>query len=314
MRTSIAGILLGFFAVLGASGIGIARDAEPITLPGAVWGVVPPEGFAPVTDPIAAFRHPSGAAILVQDSPKQPVTRADFDAAPGHEAEMRVDELTEVTVDGNRGFLLVAHMNPRQAMSVTLVVEGTETNGNIIAVIPDHALPQMPVEVLKKAVLSAVERPKSIEDRLVDLPFRLGDTQGMRITQYVFGGFVSLTDGPLDDFEESADQSFAMLLTMDTGGAKFDPTGELGPMVQRIKQEYPDASILSSNVIETSDGNMAEIRYERTTKLSRMVVGGVTWAKQLGDSRAVVMICQHPRGDEIAFAKLRRVRDGLRSR
>ena len=310
----IVAAILGLLAAFGASTTAAAQDGAPIALPGAVWAIVPPPGFTVIANPIAAFRHPSGALILVQDSPKQPVTKADFDPAPGHEDEMRIDELTEVTAGGNHGFLLVAYMNARQAKSVTLTVEGKETNGTIISLIPDHALSQVSVEMMKTAVLSAVEQPKSMEDRLVDLPFRLGDTQGMRVADYVFGSFVSLTDGPLDDPEAATDQSFAMLLTMDTGGAVFDPTGELGPMVQRLKQEYPDASILSSSIIETPDGKIAEIRYERTTQTSHLMVGGVTWAKQLGDSLAVIMISQHPRGDEAAFAKLRRVRDGLRAR
>jgi hypothetical protein len=310
MRISVAGILLGLLLAF-VSTTGGAEEGEHVTLPGAVWSIIPPPDFNIVTEPIAAFRHPSGAIILLQDSPRQPLTKADFEMDPSQAADMRVDEVTEVTADGKHGFFTIVHLASRQATSVMLTVEGVGTNGNIIAVIPDKAASAVSLDAVRKAVLSAVERPKSTDERLADLPYKLGEAAGMRVVVYIPGGALSLTDGPLDDLEIASDQSFAILSTVDAGGATFDPSGELGAMVQRIKQEYPDAQMLSSQVLETPDGNIAEIRYERTTKTSRLIVGGVTWAKPLG-RRAVIMICQHPRGDEAAFARLQLVRDGLR--
>lgn len=311
MRISIAGVLLGLLLAVTIVRPGMAQ--EHVTLPGAVWAIVPPPDFRMATEPIAAFRHPAGAIILTQDTPKRTIKRSDLEVPPDQAAEMRVDELTEVTVDGKRGFLAIAYITKRQATTVVLMIEGEQTNGNIVAVIPDKAAGAVSVNDMRAAVLTAVERPKTIDERLTDLPFKLGGASGMRVASYVPGGFLLLTDGPRDDPEEVSDQSFAMLLTMDTGGETFNPMGDLGPMVQRIKQEYPDAQILSSQIFERPEGNIAEVRYERTTKTSQAIVGGVTWAKPLGN-RAVVMICQHPRRDEAAFAKLQRLRDGLEAK
>jgi hypothetical protein len=311
----MAGSLVRWVAVLSfwlASVVG-AISQEPVALPGAVWAIVPPQGFQVVAEPLAAFRHASGAAILVQDTPSKAVTKADFDPKPGEEGLVRVDELTEVTVNGNHGFIFVGHMEGRSAMTVTLSIEGKQRNAFIIAVVPDNALPDVPIATLKAALLTAVERPKTEDERMADLPFRFVGDMEMRVVDYMPGGFVNLTDGPGDDAETHTDQSFAMLLTMDTGGQSFDPTGALGPMVQRIKQEYPDARILSSEIIEAKEGSFAQIRYERTTKTTRLVVGGVTWTKSLGD-RGMVMICQHPRGDQVAFAKLKRLRGKIEAK
>jgi hypothetical protein len=201
-------------------------------------------------------------------------------------------------------------MPARNAKMVTLIVEGTQSNGNIIGVMPnnDDAAQLGP---MRTALLSTVERPRDADDRLAELPYRIGDMSGMHVFQNVPGSLVGLTDGPSDDIETASTQNFAMLVSMDMGGATYDPTGELGAMVQRLKQQYPDVSILSSEVIDAPGGKLGEIRYERTTKASNVIVGGVTWAKPLG-SNVLVIVAQHPRGDDAAFARLVRLRDGIK--
>jgi hypothetical protein len=309
MRISVAGILLGLLLALGVSPSGVAQESEHVTLPGAVWAIIPPPGFVVVAEPFALFRHASGTYIMLQDRPKGPVTKSDFNASP----DIRLDELTEVTVDGKHGFLAVAHYQSRQATFILLSVEGEATNGRISAMIPDSAADKVSLDEIRKAVLSAVERPKAIDERLTDLSFGPSAMSGMRIVHYVPGVVLILTDGPLDDPEVMSEQNYAIIDTHDTGGVAFDPTGNLGAMVRRLKESYPDARMLSSQILKRPEGNIAEIRYERTTKLSGLIVGGVTWAKPLG-SRAVIMVCQHPRGDEAAFVRLLRILDGLREK
>lgn len=290
-----------------------ADAAEPVTLPGAVWAVVPPPGFTVVTEPLAVFRHPAGAMLMVQDSPKRALTKAEFDVPPEQAGQMRVDEVAELTVNGRHAVLAIAYVHAQRALSVALIVEGEASNGAIIAVLPDAAASQVSVATLREAVLTAVERPKPIEARLESLPFKIGDMAGMRVAFYAVGTMLLLTDGSSDDPDEATGQAFANLMTIETpAGATLDMQTNLAPMTQRIRQEYPDANILGSTVLKEQSGDIAEIRYERKTKASKPVAG-VTWFRVIGD-RGLVMICQYPIGNATALAQLAKVRDGITTR
>lgn len=303
-------LLFLLFALLAASS---ADATEPVTLPGAVWAVVPPPGFTVVTEPMAVFRHPAGALLMVQDSPKRAVSKTEFDIPPEQAGQMRVDEVAEITVDGRHAVLAIVYVHAQRALSVALMVEGEDSNGAIIAMLPDAAASQVSVAALREAVLTAVERPKPIEARLESLPFKIGDMAGMRVAFYAVGVMLQLTDGPSDDPDEAASQAFANLMTMEIpAGTALDMQADLAPMEARLRQEYPDANILGSTVLKTQTGDVAEIRYERRTKASKPVAG-VTWFKVIG-GRGLVMICQYPVGDATALAQLAKVRDGIMTR
>ncbi len=313
MRVSTLNLPRLLFVVLALLMPAAVGAAEPITLPGAVWAIVPPPGFTVVTQPLAIFRHPSGAMLMVQDSPKRTLTKAEFDIPPEQAGQMRVDEVAEITVNGRRAVLAIAYVHVQRAFSVALMVEGEDSNGAIIAVLPDAAASQVSVAALREAVLTAVERPKPIEARLQSLPFKIGDMAGMRVAFYAVGVMLQLTDGPSDDPDEATNQAFAHLMTIEIpAGTALDMQNDLASMEARLRQEYPDANILGSTVLKTQTGDIAEIRYERRIGASKPVAG-VTWFKVIG-GRGLVMICQYPVGDATALAQLARVRDGIMTR
>lgn len=310
MRILLAVLLTGFLLVLGSPGPSAAQE-QLITLRGGIWAVDPPDGFVVLSDPVAGLKHPSGAFIVIQDVPKAPVSRTFFDIPPDQQAQARVDEVSEVTVNGRPAFIGVLYIHAQRSLNIILLIEGETSNGLLTALLPDNAVGKVSVDELRHALLTAVERPKDISARLEDdLPFVIGDMAGMRVATYAVGAAVLLTDGPLDDMEETADQTFVQVGSVkNVSNEKLDENTPLGPIVDSMRKKFPAARILSNGMIETPQGNVIEVRYERTTKTGKPAAG-VMWLKIVGD-RMLVLICQYSVGDSEGLAKLALVRDGI---
>lgn len=312
MRISIAGLLFALAVALGFANASLAEE-QFVTLRGGIWAIVPPPGFVVLSEPVAGLKHPSGAFILIQDTPKGPVSRSFFDIPPAQQAQVRVDEVSEVTVNGKNGFLGALYVRKDRATNIILILEGETSNAMIIAILPDKAAGTVPATAIREALLTAVEQPKDINDRLADLPYVIGDMAGMHVATYAAGIAVLLTDGPSDDMEEAAEQVFAQLASLkNPSGQPLDKDMPMGPVRDRVLKKFPDARILTSGIIDTPQGNVLEVRYERTTTASKPVAG-IMWLKLI-DDLMVVMICQHPPGDDEAVTKLETIRAGLRAK
>ncbi|UVK38068.1 hypothetical protein LHFGNBLO_005195 [Mesorhizobium sp. AR10] len=299
--------VLTIVALLCGPGASRAEDAAPVTLPGGIWAIAPPPGFSAIREPTAAFRHPSGAIILVQDMRKGPIQRSYFDIPPAHQSEVRVEEVTDVTVNGRRGILSVVYTRARRTLSIIALVEGETSNGLITALLPDNA--GISLKSLRASVLSAIERPMAMEDRLKALPFTMVDMAGMRVAYYASGTSVVLTDGPLDNKNQAPEQTFAQIYSIGISPGENFGKNELAGITAQFMRMFPGARLLTNAVIDTPQGDTFEVVYERETTTGKPVAG-VTWMRVIG-SRAVTMICQHPRNDKAALAKLVRIRDGL---
>lgn len=313
MRCLIWRFVAGLALALTIISQSAAQEGGYVTLRGGIWAIVPPPGFIVLSEPVAGLKHPAGAFIVIQDTPKGPVSRNFFDIPPAQQAQIRVDEVSEVTVNGKRGFLGVMYVHKDRATNILLLLEGETSNAMIMAILPDKASGTVQVAALREALLTAVEKPKDIADRLADLPYVIGDMAGMRVATYAAGVAVLLTDGPLDDMEEAAGQVFAQLASLKyPSGKPLDKDMPLGPVADRVLKKFPDAHILTSGIIDTPQGNVLEVRYERTTKVGKPVAG-IMWLRLI-DGLMVVMICQHPIGDGEALTKLTAIRAGLRSK
>lgn len=303
--SSIRACLLGLLLVIASAPQ--AYPAEPVTLPGAVWALVPPPDFEVKTSPFTFFQHPSGAGIMVQDTPRAPILRSQMEWTGNVAEEGRLDELEEVIVDGKKGFLIVVYMPSHQGTTVSLVLEGEHSNAQIVVAIPDSAKSLFPIGALKQALLTTVERPAGADDRLASLPFAIGDRAGMRVAHIVAGSMLVLTDGPSDDYFTAADQPFAILMTSPVPvGVTVDARAELDALIARLRQEYPSATDFSARVFEEGGDEIAEITFAHI--VGTQAVAGVSWSKAVGE-RLMMMIGQYPVDDEAAMARLRGIFD-----
>lgn len=294
-----------------------AEATEATTLPGGVWAIVPPPGFEMTLDPIAAFRHPEGAGIVIHDQPREPVTRAEFErervaaerAGAVPPAGLRIDEVEEVTVDGKRGLLIVTYSPSQRRTNVQLQIEGETLNGVIDAVVTDAARSPS-LDALKRALLTAVERPAEMEDRLASLPFVIGDLASLRVARIAVGPAVVLTDGPADFPGLTADQAFATVQTGRLATVPSDLRTALDAMTAQTRRMVPDAVDFSARVIEEGGAQIAEITYRRLVGRPGSWAAGVAWSR-VNSGRLITALCQYPLGDEAAKARLRRLFDSV---
>ncbi len=297
-----------------------ARSEEPVTLPGGVWAIVPPQGFEITHDPILAFRHPAGASIVVQDEPRTPITLAEFEreriaaeragtVLPG---QLRIDEATEVTVDGKRALLIFIYSPTQKRTNLQLQIEGEQLNGVIDAAVAD-GVTAVSVEDLKQALLTAVERPTEMQDRLASLPFVIGDLASLRIARITIGPAVILTDGPSDYPGQAADQIFAIVQMRTLPTAPPDFRQELTGMTAETRRMFPDANNFSARVIEEGGEQIVQITYRRLIGRPGTLVAGVTWTK-VNNGLIVTAICQYPLANGAAEKRLRKVFDSVAGR
>jgi len=289
-----------------------AEATEPATLPGGVWAIVPPPGFEMTLDPIAAFRHPDGAGIVIHDQPRSPVTRAEFErerAGSVPPGGLRIEEVEEVTVGGKRGLLIVTYSPAQQRTNVQLQIEGAASNGVIDAVVTDAAGSVSP-DVLKRALLTAEERPSGMEERLASLPFVIGDLASLRVARITIGPAVVLTDGPVDFPGLAADQTFATVQTGRLATAPADLGAALEAMREQTRRMVPDAIDFSARLVEEEGEQIAEISYRRLVGRPGAWTAGVAWSR-VSEGRLVTALCQYPFGDEAAKRRLRRLFDSV---
>lgn len=299
--------VLAIVALLCGPAVSRAEGAAPVTLPGGIWAIALPPGFSVIREPSAAFHHPSGAFILVQDMRKGPIQRSHFDIPPAHQSEVRVDEVTDAKVNGRPGIISVMYTRARHTLSIVALVEGETSNGLITALLPDNA--GISVKALRASVLSAIEQPMAMEERLKALPFAIADMAGMRVAYYESGTPVVFTDGPLDNKNQAPEQTFALLYSIGISPGETFGKNELPAITAQFMRMFPGARLVANAVIDTPRGDTFEVVYERETTTGKPVAG-VTWMRVIG-LRAVTMICQHPRNDKPALAKLVKIRDGL---
>ncbi len=275
--------------------------------PGAGWGIVPPEGFVLMTQPVVRFQHPRGLMLMVQETPKGPVSKAEIEKE--NDKRVRLDSVEELTVNGRPAVIFQGYYAERKAQLISSVLQGAEGNVMVIVMVPDAARDVVPMAALRAALTSAVERPRSDEDKLASLPFRIGDRVGMRLSFIGLGTVAILTDGASDDVDTPS-QSFATILAIKLQpGQTINFDRDIHAMAVRVEKQFPGTSIVSKRVIEVDGVKMAEIAYDRPAKLGAKV-SGVAWAKVTGGALALIM-GQYPAGNTKARARLVTLRDSV---
>lgn len=307
----VAWVLLLLFATS-------ASAAERQTVPGTSWSIASPDGFELQTNPIAGFVHPSGAMLLVIDSPLKPLDISRM-AKPGTisgqgKNAMRVDEVRQTTIGGRRAILIRGYATMRDLDMVSAYIEGETTMGTVIASVPKGAA--VAIAKLEVAVLSAVETPKPVEERLAALPYRLDDLAGMQVDTIITGLATTITDRPKVETGDSADQPFATIFTITADVPQTVSPEEHAQHVRgriaaqdRILAQPPGSAILTSAMIDTVRGPVLEMTYSYKDRKTGQPISGVAWLRADGNS-LVFVVGRYPEGQPY-YDRLARVRDGI---
>ena len=235
---------------------------------------------------------------------------AEFQSLPVFGREVPATEVSEIVVNGKRAILGLYDDRQRQASTMVLIIEGDETNGYLIATIPDAARARISLDDIRTALLTAIESPVALQDQMAGFPFSIDDMGDFRIAARVAGMSLILTDGPMDDMDKASGQSFVTIAAVGTGANSVDLARDLDAMTARFTQEHPGARFEKGRILTTARGEVAELAYERELP-DGSLVAGVIWARLMGD-HVVLVSCQYPPGDDEAFRRLESLRDGLR--
>lgn len=286
-----------------------------VQFPGTSWSISPPAGFALSATPTAAIRHPGGAAIVMFEIPRQSVSASEMGvigsvSGAGTPNEGRLEAAEQVMVAGRSAVLSTIRMTKNRATPVhSIMVEGQASNVLVSMAVPDAA--GIDRAAIRSALLSVTETARSIELRLGDVPFRLPERAGMRIVNILANSVVILTEGPSDQFDEANGQPFAFVSMFKMPpGEHFDPTRDMSKVVARIKQEYPNATIVSTRVEQTPQGPVAAIGYQRIPPGNNIMVAGTAWMR-LSGTYLLFMIAQYPLTKPEMVPRMAKIRDGV---
>lgn len=299
-----------FVGLLATTG----RAEERIAFPGTAWSLIPPKGFVLTRTPIALFKHPSTSAIMIIQNPPQALDKDSFGAIGSIQGdganEGRLDAVREITAGGKKGYLLNFWMTRRNARSLTAIIQGDASNALVVGVVPQAAFEIVDLAAIEASLLTALESSRTLDDRTSDLPYEFTDLAGMRVSDVAAGSFTIVTDGPQSDYKTDFKQTYALVMTMDTGQMAIDFTREAEPAKQYLLQEYPNAEILGHKMISTPRGNVLEISYMRTEGTASTKLSGTAWFRNEGRT-LLIMITQYPGGQVASYDKLSQLRDGL---
>jgi hypothetical protein len=286
-----------------------------VRFPGTSWSIAPPQGFALVTTPATMFRHPDGSFIIMIEGPRERLNLRDIGAigsitAAGTPNEGRLEAAEQLTAKGRPAILMRLRMPRRALVNHTLVIEGEHGNVSVSLAIPDRVAGSDPAAI-RAALLSTAETPRSADQRLGDVPFRLTDMAGMRVAHIIANSIVVLTDGPRNQMDEGTEQSFAMISQFPKRpGEQFDAARDVTKVAAQIRQQYPNATILAQTVERTAKGPVAAVTYRRTPPGANAPVAGAAWAWESGGN-FMFFIAQHPTNKPEQATRLAKVRDGV---
>ncbi|MDO9417184.1 hypothetical protein [Pararhizobium sp.] len=293
-----------------------ARAAELVNMPGTAWSFAVPEGFVLARDPVTMFRNGNGVAFTITQHKAETIDLASLgrigDITGAGRDRARLDAARDMTLpDGRHALFSKTYLLNLKAQVMALAIEGKDSNGVVVAAIPDLAAGQTDFAMIEAVLATAVETPMTMEQRAEGLPYRFEDLNGMRIVDIQAGSFSLITDGPGTDIDIALDQPFAMILTTDAGGQSIMTIEDDDEGVrQQIIKRYPNADILGTVMRDTAKGRVLEATYTRKDAANGKTLGGIAWFRIDGRTM-VLMLAQYPIPGGGAYDRFAKIRDGI---
>lgn len=293
---------------------GAANADEPVFLPGANWGLVPPPGFVVEEQPQAAFVHPAGAMIEVFTS-SQPLDPSRFAATgtvigqPGNRG--RVQATQGIEVDGLPAHLMRIRMLEAGADVIGLVVQGS-TTGSLTATIFDRARPVVTDDAVMAALMTAVERNQTPAKQLAARPIEFSNVSDLRIVVATPNGVV-FTDGPENEGRLGPTQHFVSVVAFTAEAADgYRLARDLDAFANHLESSIRTLRVTGSRVAEGTNGRHMEVDFQ--VNQHDVPRNGTAWAFVTGQIM-VMMVVQYPSGEEAATAeRWILLRDGVSQR
>ncbi len=199
-------VICGFLWVLPAT-------AEPVFVPGSQVGLVPPPGFIP-SDTFKGFSSPQeSGSILIAELPAQA-----YDQVSGVSDAMwatkgiTVQSRTVLSIDGARAVLIKGRQNYSGiALKKWMMIIGfDDLTAMVTAQIPATVAKERQAAIESSLGTIQLRAALSLDQKLAALPFSIGATDTMRVTNVLAGNTILLTRGP-KNIVEGAEQPMLII-------------------------------------------------------------------------------------------------------
>jgi hypothetical protein len=292
-----------------------ARAADPIFLPGARVGLVPPAGMV-ASHSFRGFEYRfRQAAIVITEMGAETFSHLEKDFAPeamkagGLDFERRED----LNIGDAQAFLVTAHQDAggERTHKWALVLTRSDLTAVVLVVFPDAAKDAYPDAALRAALASvAVRAGVPDEEKLSLLPYRLADLGGFHLVQAIPDGTAVLTLGPADVTVAAAQPFFMIRLASGEPPAPAERESFARRTLTRI-EGLDDLKYLQSGPLRIGGEQGFEIIAEATDGKAHVGLTVVQWLRFApGSNMQMLGIARREPWPEV-FPRMRALRDGI---
>jgi len=310
-------IAAAIFASVLACATSSAQAADPVFLPGARIGLVPPAGMVPSRS-FRGFEDPvRQAAIVITELGAETITHIDKEFTPdamkagGLEFERRED----VALADARGYLVIAHQDAAgvRMRKWALVLARSDLTAIVLVVMPDAAKDAYPDAGLRASLASlAVRASVPDEEKFALLPYRLGELAGFRLVQAIPDGTAVLTYGRTDVAVAAAQPFF--LIRMSAGDVPLAERDSFARRVLARIEGLDDLRLLQSAPLRIGGEQGHEIIAEATDGKAHVGLTVVQWLRfGAGSHMQMLGIARRAAWPDV-FPRMRALRDGIASK
>ena len=303
-------VICGFLWVLPAT-------AEPVFVPGSQVGLVPPPGFIP-SDTFKGFLSPQeSGSILIVEMPAQA-----YDQVSGVSDAMwatkgiTVQSRTVLSIDGARAVLIKGRQNYSGiALKKWMIIIGfDDLTAMVTAQIPATVAKERQAAIESSLGTIQLRAALSLDQKLAALPFSIGATDTMRVTNVLAGNTVLLTRGP-KNIVEGAEQPMLII------ARSFTRASAVGTTAEKVSRHsigniasLGDIAIERTGNVRFANGDGFEIVARARVTKTNEPVAVIQWVKMLDDGylRIIGMSSTATRAAE--FTAFRKIRDSIQAK
>ena len=304
-----------------AVALGISAVAKPMALPGSNWSLDLPDGYGVQQKILPSFVNAAGTTIILFDAPPQALKgmavpkQGDVSDA-GTDNEAKLEAVEELQIDGHEAWLLRQRFEKQKTTGLTLLVEGKNSNANIVTRLTDEQVKTTKIEDVRAMLMTLREKVLSEQERLAALPFEVLDVAGFTLAGVVGNSIAVFTDGPEKNVEKAPKQATVSVILSPPGPeeitpeilAIFDKQGMLeGLLTHQLRGAVPGAH----KPIMMDEIPALQIPYTRASKDGTMKLQGEMRFRG-ADKQLLMIYSSYPEGDAARGAAVQKLIESVK--
>jgi hypothetical protein len=294
-----------------------AAAAEAIFPTASRLGLVPPDGFKPATSFIGFEDRQNNAFIRLIALPEQAF--AEIEKSLTNEAlnkqGMSVEKREPLPVAGATAILVVARQNTGtgQIRKWLIIAPVDKMTAMVSFELPAKTPSPYPDLAIRKSLASLTSRSEvPPQEQLAVVPFKIGETAGLRLVRVVPGVAAQFTDGPKDVFDGN-DQSH-LIIAAAAGSPQPADRDQFARNAMRDLPPFKEVRISSAEPMRIGGQPGYEVRATGKDTQTGSDVEIIQWLR-FGTGAYLRILGFGPKDKwPETFTRFREVRDGLEPR